>query len=810
MSRVNRSGIFFLRNSIMEMHFRPSNILSSFEFSRVLSLASGYCTGELAKIYFGAPEFFTNSEILNIKLLQVEEFKKSLLSNSPLIVSEYHDVTQHINNIAVIDFVLSVEALQQISSITLTSHQINKYFTASKAQLYPELNILSGLFTDLSEIENSISQIIDENGEIKNTASPRLYSIFKAISFKQTEINKVFNQIAADMKSRSLLTDTVEAYRNGRRVLSLPVENKRKIRGIIHDESATGKTVYIEPEQIIELNNDLFDLETEYKKEIYLILKKISNDIRPYSDEIIANMKVITEFDVISAKAKVAVKMNAFKPVLSDRPLFNFIRAFHPLLLLKNNASGAVTVPFDLKSGSEDRIVVISGPNAGGKSITLKAIGLIQIMTQSGFLIPADENSVIGIFHKIFADIGDQQSVDDNLSTYSSRLRNMKEFIENADDNTLVLIDEFGTGTDPKIGGAIAEAILNELKKLKVFGVITTHYSNLKLYAFRNKGVMNASMHFDKEKIKPTYRFIQGKPGSSFAFEMAQNSGLDRKILNYARFKAGKTIKRIEDILVELQDSKAELELKIVELKEKAVQLDKLTKKNESLFNELDFGRKKLKLERKEMLSIELGKKSTELNKLINEISKDKKLEEAKALAKKIEDDKKRIINEMSEARQFVEKSVKNSWKELKPGDYVKIKAGNVIGSIEKIIKNTASVQTDNFLIEVPLHELVKSQKPVNIISYRSINTNITESSGFDSTIDIRGYTKSEAIDTLHTMFDNAILANASILKILHGKGIGTLKNLVRQICTEYNNIDEIWHPDPDQGGDGITFIKLK
>lgn len=793
-----------------EMQFRPSNILSSFEFSKVLSLASGYCTGDLAKYYFNDPEFYTSAEKLDVILIRVEEFKKSLLSNSPLIISEYHDVTHHINNTVVIDFVLSVEALQEISSVTISSHQIINYFSPSKIQLYPELGILSGDLIDLKEIESSISQIIDENGEIKNTASARLHSIFKAISYKQAEINKVFNQIAADMKSRSLLTDTVEAYRNGRRVLSLPVENKRKIRGIIHDESATGKTVYIEPEQIIDLNNDLFDLETEYKKEIYLILKKISNDIRPFSDDIISNMKVITEFDVISAKAKVAVKMNSFKPVLSDKPLFNFIKAFHPLLFLKNNGTGTTTVPFDLKSENEDRIVVISGPNAGGKSITLKAIGLLQIMTQSGFLIPADENSVIGIFTKIFADIGDQQSVDDDLSTYSSRLKNMKEFIENADDNTLVLIDEFGTGTDPKIGGAIAEAILNELKKLRVFGVITTHYSNLKLYAFRNKGVMNASMHFDKEKIKPTYRFIQGKPGSSFAFEMAQNSGLDRKILNYARFKAGKTIKRIEDILVELQDSKAELELKILELKEKAVQLDKLTKKNESLFNELEFGRKKLKLERKELHSVELGKKSNELNKLINEISKDRKLEEARNLAKKIEEDKKRVVNEINEARNYVEKSVKSTWKELKPGDYVKIKDGNVIGLISKISKNTASVQTENFLIEVPIFELIKSQKPVNIVSYRSVNTNITESSRFDSTIDIRGYTKSEAIDTLHTMLDNAILANASILKILHGKGIGTLKNLVRQICGEYNNIEEIWHPDPDQGGDGITYIKLK
>lgn len=792
------------------MEFRPDNILSSFEFNRVLYMASSGCAGEPAKRFFSEPDFYTNSEYLSIELSRVNEFKNSLLSTTPLTIVEYHDIGEHLKNIEIINFVLTTEALQQISSVIRMSASIAKYFNPSKTQLYPELQKISTLIINLDIIEKEISKIIDEKGEIRDTASPRLHSIIKSISHKRMEIDKVFNQIASDLKNRGLLSDTVETYRNNRRVLSLPAENKRKIRGIIHDESATGKTVYIEPEQIIELNNDLFDLEAEYRNEIYLILKKISNELRPFAGDIHTNLAIIIQLDVISAKAKLAIKMNAFKPVLSSDPLFNFKKAYHPLLLLKNNSINAVTVPFDLRIDNNERIVVISGPNAGGKSVTLKAIGLLQIMLQYGFLVTADENTTMGIFNKIFADIGDQQSVDDDLSTYSSRLRNMKEFIENSDNKTLVLIDEFGTGTDPKIGGAIAEAVLDVLNRKKVYGVITTHYSNLKLYAFKNKGVVNASMHFDREILKPTYKLIPGKPGSSFAFEMAQNSGLDNRILRYARYKAGKTIKRIEDILVELQDSKSELEIKIVELNEKKNELDDLIRKNEKLFNELQFNKKKLKLEKKEMLAAELTRKSSQLNKLIKDISKDKKLEEAKKLARKIEEDKKIVSDEILEVRGIIHESMETQKKELKTGDYVRVQNGNIIGNIVKITKGTATIQTDKFLMEAPLHTLESANKPLDTNTYKSISTFINTSSGFDTTLDIRGYTRSEAHDSLHTLFDNAILANASILRILHGKGNGTLKNLVREIAAQYNAIDELWHPDPDQGGDGITFVKLR
>lgn len=792
------------------MNLKPSGIISSFELNKILSFAQEFCKGELASRYFENPHFSIDINELQITLLRVEEFKKSLLSTNPLSIIDYQDVTESINQNRVLDFVLTEEDLHSINTILKSSENISNYFANEKKAFYPHLTELASNFFDLTLLSKSISQIIDEKGEFKENASPKLLSISKSILSKQYEINKVFNNIASDLKSKGLLSENVETYRNGRRVLSLPVENKRKVRGIIHDESSTGKTVFVEPEQIIDLNNDLYDLENEYKKEIYEILKKISSEIRPFAEEIIANLQLISEFDIISAKGKLAIKLNSFRPKLNEKPIFNFKKAFHPLLALRNAKTGLETIPFDFSPSIEDRIVVISGPNAGGKSITLKSVGLLQMMLQCGFLIPVDENSEFGIFSSIFADIGDQQSVDDDLSTYSSRLRNMKEFLQEGNEKSLILIDEFGTGTDPKIGGAIAEAVLHELNRLKVFAVITTHYSNLKLYAFKNKGVLNASMHFDKENLKPTYRFIPGKPGSSFAFEMAQNSGLSKKLLNYARFKAGKNIKKIEDILVELQESKHELEIKILELKEKELILDKLVAKNQNLFSELDFGRKKLKLEKKEFLAGELNKKTLELNKLIKEISQQNKLEEAKKLHEKLLDDKKKTENELIVTKSELNKTSVKKVKEIKIGDYVKLKSGGLTGKLIKITKSIASVQTSSFQIEVPIHELEYTNKPIEVFEGRSINTNIEESGQFQTSLDIRGYTKSEAMETLHSYFDNAILSNATLLKILHGKGNGTLKNLVKQLASDYKDFDQIWHPDPDQGGDGISYVKFK
>jgi len=792
------------------MHLYPKNIIKILEFDKILEMSKSYCIGEPAKNSFDAPFFYTDIDILEVKLLEVEEMKASIISDSPLTLEYYKNITQSLKNLKVIGFVLSIDALKNIDSILKGAQHIKRYFTTLRLEQYPVLGQLAAQFDLPKEIIDIIDEVLDEDGEIKPNASVELMRINRAINSKKIEINKVFNSIASDLKARGLLSETVETYRNGRRVLTLPAENKRKIKGIIHDESATGKTVYIEPEMIIHLNNDLFNLEGEFNKEIYKILKKLSDSLRPFIDILALNLSVITDFDVVAAKAKLSINLNANKPIIDLKPGINFIKAYHPLLLLKNNSSGMKTVPFEMTLKKGNRIVVISGPNAGGKSVTLKAVGLLQMMTQAGYLIPADEKSKVGIFKKIFADIGDQQSLEDDLSTYSSRLRNMKSFLAKADENTLFLIDEFGSGTDPKIGGAIAEAILKELNIAKSWGVITTHYSNIKVFAFKVKGIINAAMHFDKKKILPTYNFILGKPGSSFAFEIAQNTGLSKKILNYARFKAGKNIKKIEELLVDLQNDKAELESKILLLKEKELVLDKLTDKYQKMQKELDFNKKKLKLEKKEISLININKTNKEVQNLISELRKNQKIEEAKKLSEKLSKKKQNILEETKSLNKSIISSTKKDWKKLKEGDYVKLKTGNLFGKITKISKNKAELETGNMAIMVPLHDLLPAKKPISMSNTASINTRINRiNSKFNTTIDIRGYSKAEAMESIQNFFDEALLANASLLKVLHGKGNGILRNTVKQMAREYRTITELWHPPMDQGGDGITFVKM-
>lgn len=792
------------------MYLYPSNIIKTLEFDKILEMSKSFCTGKPAKLKFDYPTFLTDINILEIKLLQVEEMKNSIVSESPLTINNYSDISQSLKHLKVIGFVLSIEALKSIDLILKGVKHIKKYFTKIRLEQYPILGELADEFDLPKEIIDIIDEVLDEEGDIKANASIELMRINRAINSKKIEINKVFNSIVSDLKSRGLLSETVETYRNGRRVLTLPVENKRKIKGIIHDESSTGKTVYIEPEMIIHLNNDLFNLDGEYNKEIYKILKKLSDNLRPFTEELALNLAIITDFDVITAKARLAISLNANKPILDTKPSINLIKAYHPILLLKNKDIGMKTIPFDMTLKKGNRIVVISGPNAGGKSVTLKTVGLLQMMVQAGFLIPADDKTKIGIFKKIFADIGDQQSLEDDLSTYSSRLHNMKAFLKKADNNTLFLIDEFGSGTDPKIGGAIAEAILKELNILKSWGVITTHYSNIKVFAFKVKGIINAAMHFDKKKILPTYNFIIGKPGSSFAFEIAQNTGLSRKILNYARFKAGKNIKKIEELLVDLQNDKAELEAKILQLKDKELILDRLTDKYQKMHKELDFNKKKLKLEKKEFSLIDLNKTNKEVQSLIKELRKNQKIEDAKKLSKKLEDKKKSILKETELLNSSIIETAKKDWKNIKEGDYVKLKSGNLFGKLIKIKKNKAEIETGNMSLLVPLHDLLPAKKPISLNSSASIKTNINRvSTSFNSTIDIRGYSKSEAMESIQSFFDEALLANASLLKVLHGKGNGILRNTVKQIAREYNTITELWHPPLEQGGDGITFVKM-
>jgi DNA mismatch repair protein MutS2 len=632
---------------------------------------------------------------------------------------------------------------------------------------------------------------------------------------KARELDGKFRQLVQEYRSKGWLSDSPESFRSGRRVLSVPAEHKRKIRGIIHDESDTGKTAFIEPEAIIEVNNDIFDLEQEERREIFRILKTLSDTIRPYGHLIGQYLTVLVRFDFIQARARLALAMRAGMPVLKEKPVISIKKGYHPLLYIKNKALSRKTVPFDLKLDAENHILVLSGPNAGGKSVAMKSVGLLIMMVQSGLLVPVHELSEIGIFNQIFTDIGDQQSLDDDLSTYSSRLRNARLFLEKASPQTLVLIDEMGSGTDPKPGGAIAEAILRQLHRKGVYAVITTHYSNLKVFAFRNSGILNGNMYFDKDSLAPTYELRVGKPGSSYAFEIAEKSGLPKDLIGYARHKTGSET-AVDDILIELQREKQELEEKLRIVTEREQSLERLIKTYDALHNELEVKRKRLKLDQREFDLRQTAQANREVDKLVRQLRDEKNLEKAQEVAARLRQERTEQaikVNEVNEEMvKLEEKSVAaHVVRPLAAGDFVRLRAGGSTGRIERIRGEKADVSMGGLTVTAPLRDLLPANEPIKqSFPGGTSSSEVQRAADFDGKIDLRGMSKDEAMQVLERFIDNALLSNAASLRVLHGKGDGILRRIVRQKIKEYGtNISNVFHPEQDQGGDGVTIIEL-
>ena len=788
----------------------PKDIKEKLEFNKIIDYIRKECLSGMAAEYFENIEILT--DILRIEQLinETDEYKKALLRNEHFPISSFESISEDVHLVRKEGYVLEIESIRKIYLIVSIGLELTRYFSdPEKGKLNPiTRTIVSGIIIDKS-LTNEIDRVLDDEGEVRPNASEELMRISKLIKSKERELDKIFSEELDNYKAKGYLVDTLESLRNGRRVLTVAAEHKRKLQGIIHDESATGKTVYIEPERVILINQDIYNLYAERRHEIYKILRALSSFIRPFADALLVAQHTLIKLDTIRAKAKFAYRINAGKPFIQEKPLFNFKSAFNPVLTLKNENSDTPVVPFDLELHKNNRVLVLSGPNAGGKSVALKSVGLLQIMLQSGMLVPADENSCFGIFHKIFVDIGDQQSLEDDLSTYSSHLRNMQITTENADNRSLVLIDEFGSGTDPKIGGAIAEAILNDLNHKKIFGVITTHYSNLKYFAFKAQGLVNGSMEFDKLHLRPTFKMHVGKPGSSFAYEIAEKTGIDHRIVKYAQHKTGKNEKAIDEMLITLMEEKKEYEEKLGSLIEKQDRLDRLIQSYEHMNTDLDIKRKKIKLQAKEQAASNVMEQSKEMQKILKEIkhSKDeeKALKTAVALKKKQED----TLKELESLKMEVfAKEISTSKDKLKEGSFVRMRNGNSTGEILSIEKGTAEVQMGFLTLKVSLIDLVSAKEPIELKS-RSINKPAASNEKPDTKIDIREYTKSDALYMLQNFMDRALLNNTYELKIIHGVGTGVLKNEVRKMLKQYKDVKEVWHPAPEQGGEGVTLVKF-
>jgi DNA mismatch repair protein MutS2 len=784
----------------------PSNAAEKLGFLDIKELIKSYCLSTMGQQMVDKIQVMTNFDYINKFLRQTHEFKNILQNDSPLPIQNFFDIKTMVEKVRIEGTYLTEEEFFKVSASLATVFSVLQYFS-DRAGQYPTLEALFEHLPIEKSIIQKIEQIIDPKGKIKNNASPELMNITSGIAKAEQEARKKIDQIFKNAQNNGWTADGNLTVRDGRLCIPVLSENKRKLKGFIHDESASGQTVFLEPEEVFHLNNIIRDLEFEKRKEIIKLLVALTNELRPYVPLLLSYHGLLTKLDFVRAKALFALSIEAEMPVLIKEAEIDLINARHPLLYLNLKKEKQIVVPLNIKIENEARVIVVSGPNAGGKSVCMKSVGLLQIMLQSGLLIPVDEHSKVGVFKQIFADIGDDQSIESDLSTYSAHLSKMKYFIEFANAKTLVLIDEFGTGTDPQFGGPIAEAVLENLNKKNVRGVVTTHYSNLKTFANSTPGLENASMLFDNEKMLPLYILSLGKPGSSYAFEIAQKIGLNASVLESARRKIGNYQKKVDTLLVDLERDKKELidTRNSVEKKEQKVKA--LLAENEQLKAYLEENKKHIIKNAK----IEAQSIIKNANKLIeNTISE---IKESKADKAKTQQLRQTLDLELKK-HEIQEKKVQKTpeKEELKQGDWVKFLDSENIGQVLEIARDNVILAMGDLRSVVKLNRVEKvSNRSVPKEIRKSHGTDLTESfSTFKTEIDLRGRRGDEAIYEIEKYLDRAVMLGLSTLKIIHGKGDGILRKLIREYLKKYSSVSRIEDEHPDRGGDGITFVYLK
>lgn len=784
----------------------PNNAGEKLGFLDIKELIKSYCLSSMGQQMVDKIQVMSNFDHINKFLRQTNEFKSILQNDSPLPIQNFFDIKSIAEKVRIEGAYLTEDEFFKISMSLSTVFSVIQYFTEREGQ-YPNLEALFEHLPIEKSIIRKIEDIIDPKGKIKCNASSELQNITSGIAKAEQEARKKIDQIFKNAQGMGWTADGNLTIRDGRLCIPVLSENKRKLKGFIHDESASGQTVYLEPEEVFQLNNVIRDLEFEKRREIIKLLIALTDELRPYVPLLLSYHGLLSKLDFVRAKALFAISIEAEMPVLIREAEIQLINARHPLLFLNFKKEHQTVVPLNIKIDEQQRVIVVSGPNAGGKSVCMKTVGLLQIMTQSGLLIPADEHSKLGIFKQIFADIGDDQSIESDLSTYSAHLSKMKYFLEWANSKTLILIDEFGTGTDPQFGGPIAEAVLENLNKKNIRGVVTTHYSNLKTFANSSPGLENASMLFNNEKMQPLYILSMGKPGSSYAFEIAQKIGLSAEVLNSAKNKVGNYQKKVDTLLVDLERDKKELiDARIsVEKKERSVKT--LLAENEQLKAYLEEN-KKLILKNAKIEAQSIIKNA---NKLIeNTISE---IRESKADKLQTQTLRQNLQQELKKHEVLEKKSLKvHQPAELKAGDWVKFTDSETVGQVMEIARDNVILAMGDLRSVVKLNRVEKiSNKAVPKEIRKSHSPDLTESfSTFNTELDLRGRRGDEAIYEIEKYLDRAVMLGLSGLKIIHGKGDGILRKLIREYLRKYTQVSRIEDEHADRGGDGITYVYLK
>ena len=790
----------------------PTNYEQKIGFAGIRQMLSSHCISPMGLERVEAMAFSADKNVILESLEQTEEFIGLLQTGVPFPMRDFHDLREAFHNIQIDGTCLSVEDLFALKPSLNVVEAILRYGHSESANATPRIKtLIEGIFIERS-IFTEVNRLVDDKGEIPDNASTELLEIRQSIRRKQGGIEKRIRQIMGDAKTAGWVDPKAElTVRDGRLVIPVKAGDKRAIRGFIHDESATGQTVYIEPAEIFDTSNEIKELEYAERREIHRILLAFTRLLRPYLSELRKAWNLLGQLDFIRAKALLANDIGGVKPEILDTTYINWQQARHPLLERKLKAQGKQVVPLDLKLDEHERILVISGPNAGGKSVCLKTTGLLQYMLQCGLMPPMRVDSQCGLFESLFIDIGDEQSILDDLSTYSSHLINMKALLENANERTLFLIDEFGTGTEPQLGGAIAEAILLELNKKQAFGMVTTHYANLKLLADNHEGIVNGAMLFDTRFMQPMYIMMTGKPGSSFAFEIAKKIGFPKQILDDAANITGDQHLKFEKQLQQLEVDKKAIRKKEQELRIADELLTEVVEKYKALLAELE-GKKKQYLREAAAEAQELIQRAnSQIERTIKEI-KEAQAEKTKTkeIRQNLEKTKEEIAQKAKEAAE--ERKKEEAEVVLKVGDTVCIDDMQVVGEILSISDTDATILFDSIRLRTSPDKLRKVSRAEARKTQRRWQKGIADdlsekAEHFELTLDVRGKRAEEALDIVDKYLDEAKLLSIKEVSILHGKGNGILRKLIREKLSHMHEVEHFCDASLETGGTGITRV---
>lgn len=805
----------------------PENFAQKTGFDSVTELLQGLCITKDAAELAGKMHPIAEFDKLLLFLQQTSEFKRVLELEKPFPSQDYYPMGGELARLRVMGAYITLQGLQQFRASYTTLSLIKDYFSQLDAALYPRLIEFSAMLEIDASILPETDRILTKTGEIRDNASENLLRIRNLIRRKTSQTQAYMVGYMRTAKQQGYVEENAEVtVRNERLVIPVRSSYKKAMGGFIHDVSSTGQTIFMEPEEIFNLNNEIVELKNEERLEIIEILKHFSDFLRPKIEGLQKAYRFLTAVDFLRAKAQLAVMLKGELPVVSPKPCLKWIKAMHPLLYLsieKQAQSGTRSqiVPLDISLEEGERIVIISGPNAGGKSVCLKTVGLLQHMLQCGLLVPMSPDSQAGIFQNIFVDIGDEQSIENDLSTYSSHLKNMKFQVEHANAKTLFLCDELGSGTEPNVGGAIAEAMIETLLKKGAYGIVTTHYTNLKLLAKDHPGIVNAAMLFDQAAMRPLYIFRKGLPGSSFAFEIARKIGLPEDLLTAASQKAGRQQMHFEEELQQIEVQKHQMAKKQQQIDIADDLLSSTLSKYNRLLAELEQNKNTLMRQAKDEAKAVVKNANAEIERVIREIREAQA--EKTATARLRRELQEKVAEETPEKK--VGKPIQKTQKKtsgaavlpLKEGVWVRLDGEGSVGQIEQLNSRTARVNFDFIRMQVPLERLsALTQNEAAQQSQRLAKTS-SKTQGFHDTgadfkpyLDIRGFRAEEAVSAVEKLLDEAVLYAHKHLEILHGKGNGVLRQITRATAAKSPHVASFADQSEEFGGSGITLIEMR